>query len=88
MGKKAIVEIEKVYQDGSGAPASVLCQGFYFGADMIGGEIRLYAHATCRHVPRRVIESAKRQYKQALLLHRDYSADWLEKNVAMYRGSP
>lgn len=79
---KTIVTIEKVYSDGSGAPATVLCQGYYFAADYIG-EPRLTL-LTGRSAPRRVIESARRAYDQAARLHRDVSAEWYEKNREMY----
>lgn len=79
---KTVVRIEKVYADGSGAPATVICSGYYFAADFVG-EARLTG-LTGRAAPRRVIEAARRAYTQALRLHADMSAAWYEANRAMY----
>ena len=77
-----MVRIEKVYADGSGAPATVSAYGHYFAADFIG-EVRLTG-LFGRSAPRRVIDAARRAYATALRLHPDMSADWYEANRAMY----
>lgn len=79
---KTVVRIEKVYADGSGAPATIICSGYYFAAEFLG-EARLTG-LTGRSAPRRVIEAARRAYTQALRLHRDISADWYDANRVMY----
>lgn len=76
-----MVRIEKVYADGSGAPATVSAYGYYFAADYIG-EVRLTG--LNRSAPRRVVEAARRAYVTALRIHPDMSADWYEANRAMY----
>ena len=82
---KVTVKIETVYSDGSGAPAKVVCSGYVFAADFLGA-VRLTG-LSGRSAPRRVIESARRAYQQALNLHADMSASWYEANQAMYSDS-
>ena len=82
-GMKTIVEIQKVYADGSGAPATIVCRGYYFAADFIGGEVSLTG-LTGRSVPRRVCVAAQRAYAQELRQHVDVSAAWYDANRAMY----
>ncbi len=77
---KAIVSLEKVYTDGSGAPATVICQGYYFAAEYVG-EARLTS-LTNRSAPRRVIEAARRAYVNELRARADSS--WFGANRAMY----
>jgi hypothetical protein len=77
---KTIVTLDNVYADGSGAPATVLCQGYYFAADFVG-EVRLTSLVN-RKAPRRVIESARRQYLSELRLRAD--ANWFDLNRTMY----
>jgi len=80
---KAIVTIDKVYTNGSGAPAVVVCRGFYFAADFIGGEARL-STLTGRAPSRRVIAEALQAYTNTLNSRVEVDADWYERNRAMY----
>lgn len=79
---KTIVQLEKIYTDGSGAPAVVLCQGFHFAADFLG-EVRLNSLTKNRRAPQRVIDSAKRAYLNELRLRVD-SMSWFDLNRTMY----
>ena len=81
---KTKVTIETVHADGSGAPATVTCCGYCFAAHYMG-EVRLTLISNASSRPSsRVIESAKRAYRQALFLHPMVSAGWFDLNKAMY----
>ena len=76
----AIVTLETVYADGSGAPALVVFAGFRFAVDFLG-EVSLTG-LSARKAPRKVIGIAKAAYLRAL--HARADAAWFEKNKAMY----
>lgn len=76
------VLLEKVYSDGSGAPAVVTVGGATFACDFLGDvRCRLVSH---RKPPRWAPVAARRAYLDEL--GKRASADWFEKNRAMYKG--
>lgn len=77
-----IVDVEKVYTDGSGAPATVVADGFYFAADYVG-EVRIYATSASGRAPsKRTVARAFAAYKKHVLGL--VSKEWLTLNARMY----
>ncbi len=82
--RHAVVTLETVYSDGSGAPAVVCADGQFFAVDFVG-EMRVTSHATGRRIPKRTIALAKSAYMKALRSR--VGAEWFALNAAMYAGA-
>lgn len=79
MERTAVVRIDTVYQDGSGAPAVVEIDGRVFAADFLGGARLKLRSGRPSH---RLFLAATRAYVAAVYGNTD--AAWRSRNSAMY----
>ena len=76
----ARVTLETIYSDGSGAPATVLVDGYYFAAEYVC-EPRLHSLGN-RIAPKRVLNIARHAYEREIKGR--VGPDWFALNAAMY----
>lgn len=79
----ATVAIERVYEDGSGAPALVTVQGWTFACDFVG-EVRsnLLTKSSSRRPAKWMGDYVRAQYLKAL--RAAAPASWFDLNATMY----
>jgi hypothetical protein len=78
-------KIDRIYEDASGAPAVMSCDGFMYAMDYIGGEIKttgLRVNGTRRQLlkAKSMCEAAYRK-----MLFAQTTPEWRASNVALYK---
>jgi hypothetical protein len=78
-----MMNFQAIYEDGSGAPAMVTVEGWTFALDYLGEvKCRLVTVSASRKPPKWAASWAQNTYRIAL--QDKVSAEWFEKNHAMY----
>lgn len=82
MERAAVVRIDTVHADGSGAPGVVEVEGYRFAMDFLGG-IRLSLLGGRYRASRRAVRIARWAYEKEL--RRLADERWFNLNAAMYQ---